>query len=217
MAFTYFFRDRFTLELIVQHVLPKLQGHRYFHIWDAGCAHGPEPYSLAMMLREHMSRFLFRNVRIYATDLDPADRFGRTITAGLYPEGEIRRVPPAIRRKYFTAAEQPGWYRVVEEIRTRITFIKHDLLCLQPVRFGFSLIVCKNVLLHFSARQRLEVVRMFYQALRPEGFLVTERTQPLPEAAGRWFAAVTAQGQLWRRVEPEASAAREAAGAERGG
>ena len=55
MAFTYFFRDLQTLELITKHVLPVLQGARYINIWDAGCAHGPEPYSLAILLRENMS------------------------------------------------------------------------------------------------------------------------------------------------------------------
>jgi len=65
MAFTYFSRDMQTLEAVVEYALPVLKGHRYIHIWDAGCAHGPEPYSLAMLIRENMGRFLFRNVRIH--------------------------------------------------------------------------------------------------------------------------------------------------------
>jgi len=53
MAFTYFFRDMQTLEMIRDYVLPALRMRRYIHIWDAGCAMGPEPYSLAIILREH--------------------------------------------------------------------------------------------------------------------------------------------------------------------
>ncbi len=41
MAFTYFFRDRQTLELIARHILPDLKRRRYINIWDAGCAMGP--------------------------------------------------------------------------------------------------------------------------------------------------------------------------------
>ena len=69
MAFTYFFRDRQTLELVVEHALPVLKRRRYINVWDAGCAMGPEPYSIAIILRENMGRFLFRNVTIYATDI----------------------------------------------------------------------------------------------------------------------------------------------------
>ncbi len=52
MAFTYFFRDLQTLHLIRDQVVPSLRTSRYIHIWDAGCAHGPEPYTLAIILRE---------------------------------------------------------------------------------------------------------------------------------------------------------------------
>lgn len=59
MAFTYFFRDMHTLNLIEQHVLPTLKTRRYLDIWDAGCAHGPEPYTLARLLHENMGSFCF--------------------------------------------------------------------------------------------------------------------------------------------------------------
>jgi chemotaxis protein methyltransferase CheR len=43
MAFTYFFRDMQTIEMIRDHVIPVLRTRRYINIWDAGCATGPEP------------------------------------------------------------------------------------------------------------------------------------------------------------------------------
>ncbi|MBW2018210.1 MAG: chemotaxis protein CheR, partial [Deltaproteobacteria bacterium] len=61
MAFTYFFRDLQTLECIRDYVLPFLRSRRYIRIWDAGCAMGPEPYSLAIIFRENMGA-TFRNV-----------------------------------------------------------------------------------------------------------------------------------------------------------
>ena len=94
MAFTFFFRDKQTLDLIVEHVLPDLKRHMYINIWDAGCAMGPEPYSLAIMLRENMGPFLFRNVHIYATDIDDSDEFGQIMARGIYPEERVKRIPP---------------------------------------------------------------------------------------------------------------------------
>jgi len=201
MAFTYFFRDKLTLELVIRHVLPTLRTQRYINIWDAGCAHGPEPYSLAIMLRESMSHMLFRNVRIYATDIDTCDQFGRIITEGLYPEDQIKRVPREIKRKYFVKSDSPGCHRLVDEIRARVSFVKHDLLSLEPVRTGFSLIVCKNVLLHFTPQQRVNVIRMFHSALRDGGFLVTEQTQKLPRENEDLFAPMITAGQIFKKVE----------------
>ena len=167
MAFTFFFRDAQTLELLIEQALPALCGQAYIRIWDAGCAHGPEAYTLAMMFRERMSDYVFRNVRIHATDVDP--QFGPQIAAGVYAEQEVKRIPYPIRYRYFQVADEPGYVQVVPEIRAKVSFCKHDLLCLTPPREDFSLVVCKNVLLHFDEARRGQVYRMFHRALRPQG------------------------------------------------
>ena len=113
MAFTYFFRDFQALEAIRCHVLPSLCNRRYIHIWDAGCAMGPEPYSLAIIIRENMGRMLFRNVRIHATDIDESGQFGEIIRRGIYPEERVKRIPRKIREKYFAECEKPGFFRIL--------------------------------------------------------------------------------------------------------
>ena len=40
----------------------------------------------------------------------------------------------------------------------------------------FSLILCKNVLLHFDYAERLKVIRMFHDSLAPGGFFAMEQT-----------------------------------------
>ena len=122
MAFTYFFRDMQTLELIATCALPVLKGYRHIDIWDAGCAHGPEPYSVAIVLRENMGTFMFRNVRIFATDIDASNRFEKIIEGGVYPEGEIKRIPPAFRERYFSETSRAGYYKLVDEIRASVSF-----------------------------------------------------------------------------------------------
>ena len=120
MAFTFFFRDSETLELAIEDALPSLRGRAFIHIWDAGCAHGPEPYTLAILLRERMSEYVFRNVQIHATDLDSSfaehGDFRRLCRSG----GKTR--PAEIFQKYFRPASQPGFVEVVPELRTKVTF-----------------------------------------------------------------------------------------------
>ena len=199
MAFTFFFRDRHTLDALLDHALPVVQGQAFIRIWDAGCAHGPEPYTLAILLRERTSDFVFRNVHIHATDVDR--QFGATIAAGIYAEQEVKRSPPDIRARHFRPAEEPGRVQVADELRRKVTFAEHDLLALRPIREDFSLIVCKNVLLHFSESQRIEVLRMFHRALRPGGLLATEPTQKMPDRLAPWFEAVSSSTQIHRRLE----------------
>ena len=188
------------LEMITEHVVPSLLGRSYPRIWDAGCAMGPEPYSLAMLFAEKMGPFAFNNLRLHATDLDEDGRFGPTIAAGVYPDEELERVPPAIRERYFEPLERPGQSRVVERVRSRIRFQRHDLLSLQPIADDFALIVCKNVLLHFSSSQRLDVIRMFHRALAPGGCLAMEQTQKLPGEMAASFQRVVPDCQLFRKV-----------------
>jgi chemotaxis protein methyltransferase CheR len=201
MAFTYFFRDMQTLETIRDHVVPYLRSRRYIHIWDAGCAMGQEPYSVAMMLRENMGHMIFRNVKIHATDIDTSNLFGEVIQAGVYPEEQVKRIPPEIFAKYFVSADKPNHFCVSEEIRKRVSYQKHDLLSFQPIRKDFLLIVCKNVLLHFKPTERIQVMQMFYDSLEDGGFLVTEQTQKIPEELEGLFEPVVSNAQLFRKMK----------------
>jgi chemotaxis protein methyltransferase CheR len=199
MAFTFFFRDQQTLDLLAEHALPVLTQNRYIRIWDAGCAMGPEPYSLAMIFREHMGKFLFRNLRISATDIDESD-FGRVIGRGVYPEEQLKRIPPDIFQRYFEPDDEPGCFRLIEEIRQAVQFQRHDLLSLQPVRADFGLIVCKNVLLHFTPEQRVAVIKMFHAALVDNGFFVTEQTQKMPPECDGLFRQLTQAAQIFQKI-----------------
>jgi chemotaxis protein methyltransferase CheR len=90
---------------------------------------------------------------------------------------------------------------VVERIRQAVTTHHHDLQKFQPVRNQFSLVVCKNVLLHFSYAERVEVIRMFHGALEPKGMLVMEHTQKMPSELTGHFVQIVADGQVFRKIE----------------
>jgi chemotaxis protein methyltransferase CheR len=199
MAFTFFFRDSQTLEMLIDQALPTLCGQAFIRIWDAGCAHGPEPYTVAMLLRERMSDHVFRNVRIHATDVET--QFGPHIAAGIYADQEVKRIPDPLRSRYFQAADQPGHVQVVDEIRAKVSFAEHDLLSLKPPREDFSLIICKNVLLHFDEAQRRHVLRMFHRSMRPGGLLAMEHTQKMPESLSSLFGPIAGYAQVFRRLD----------------
>jgi chemotaxis protein methyltransferase CheR len=199
MAFTFFFRDAQILEMLIENALPALIGQSHIRIWDAGCAHGPEPYTLAMLLREKMSDCIFHNVKIYATDVDPT--FAANVRLGIFPINELQRLPVGFFHRYFRAAAEPGYFQISEDIRSRIEFNTHDLLNLEPIREGLSLIVCKNVLLHFNETQRINVLRMFHAAMRKDGMLAMEHTQKMPEALQSLFQQAASYVQVYQKIE----------------
>jgi chemotaxis protein methyltransferase CheR len=199
MAFTFFFRDMHVLDLIRKHVISDLVGFSKSRVWDAGCAMGPEPYSLAMVFAESMGTFGFRNLRIDATDIDEGGDFQEVIARGIYPMEVLNRLPEGFLRKYFEPTGEGDLHQVREAIRSRIRFQRHDLLSLRPVGSGYHLIVCKNVLLHFQPSERTAVIRMFHGALAPGGYFATEQTQKMPDELDSMFSRVTPDGQLYMK------------------
>lgn len=199
MAFTYFFRDLQTLNAVKEHTLPQLKTRQHIDIWDAGCASGQEPYSLSMLLNESMGRMFFRNVRILATDIDESNQFENIIREGTYLREQVQRIPANFFERYFRPEEEEGRFRLCEEIRKSVTFQQHDLLSLLPPKREFGLIVCKNVLLHFTEVQRVAVLKMFHEALDQGGFLVMEQTQKLPGELNCMFEPVVSNAQLFRK------------------
>jgi chemotaxis protein methyltransferase CheR len=201
MAFTFFFRDIQILELAIRHVVPSAIGRSRIRVWDAGCAMGPELYSLAIMFAEHMGQFAFKNLTIYATDIDEQDTFGDIVRNGVYSFEELKRVPEKIFKKYFKPDGKPGFFQVIDSIRERVVFQKHDLLSLSPIGNDFSLVLCKNVLLHFQLGERIKVISMFHKTLGPTGYFATEQTQKMPPEIAPLFEQVANDGQVFRKIE----------------
>jgi len=201
VAFTFFFRDQQVRERVVEHLLPSLAGRSRPRIWDAGSAMGQEPYTLAIMLAERMGRFAYNNLRIDATDVEETGQFARIIQEGVYPRQELERLPAGILEKYFEPDGASERFRLVETVRKRVVFQRHDLLSLQEIGQGYALVLCKNVLLHFQPSERIAVLKMFHRALAPGGLFATEQTQEMPAELAPLFARVSPDAPLYRKVE----------------
>ena len=150
-------------------------------------------------MKENMGNMIFRNVKIHATDIDESGHFGDIIKKGIYPEEQVKRIPKEIFFKYFSKDGKPGVFKISEEVRKSISFQRHDLLTLTPIRKDFILILCKNVLLHFKESERIKVIKMFHDALGQEGFFVTEQTQKMPPQVAGLFEQVVSNAQIFRK------------------
>lgn len=144
---TSFFRDPQHLDALTRHVVRHDGGPVV--VWSAGCATGPEPYSIVMALDE----VGITDVRVIATDLSrPAVR--RTEEA-LYRESELRGLSAARRGRYLRR-EGTAW-RVDPAIRERVSVRHHNLLD-DPIPLGrleATAVFCRNVFLYLR-RDRID-------------------------------------------------------------
>lgn len=201
MAFTFFFRDEQSLLLAVQKLVPSIIGRRNVHILNAGCAMGMETYTFAILLSENIGKFALRNVKIHAVDIDNENvDFGKTVREGIYHKEHLQRIPADLFKKYFRPASQDGYYIISDDLRALVEFQKYDLLTLKPLREDYSLIICKNVLLHFNYHQRVEVLSMFFNMLLLGGLLVMENTQNMPDELSTKFNKIAGYVQLYEKI-----------------
>ncbi len=186
------------LEYAVDLTIKLAMGRMRIKVWDAGSALGQEPYTLAILFAERLGA-TFNNLFLDATDYDSENNFGDIVKAATYKYEELQRIPVDIFEKYFDAQEG-DMYRVCEKVRSRVFFKYHDLLSLKAIGSDYALVVCKNVLLHFQYEERIEVIKMYHQALSPGGYLAMENTQKMPVEIAHLFEQVVPDAQLYRKL-----------------
>jgi chemotaxis protein methyltransferase CheR len=207
MGATFFFRDTQTLKMIPYTLIPLIlededhRSNRNINIWSAGCANGSEPYTLAILLKEILDEEIFSRIQIYATDIDPNNRFENIIKKGSYPQDSLKKIPEKMfLNNFIKDANIQGNYLISEIIREHVTYAWHNLLSLKPIiERPFDIILCKNVLLHFTEQQSTDIIHMFYQSLSNSGFFITEQTQKLPVSSSRQFEQFISNARIYKK------------------
>jgi len=177
---TYFFREKRSLEILEQQILPELlrtraQTEKHLRIWSAGCCTGEEPYSIAMLLDQLIPDLEKWNVTILATDINP--QFLRKAAKGIYGAWSFRDTPGWIRERYFTK-RQDGRFEIQPRIRRRVTFSYLNLAedaypSLVNSTNAMDVILCRNVLMYFAQERARKVVDNLHRSLVDGGWLIT--------------------------------------------
>ena len=176
-----FFRDSSPFEQLRTLILPQLlRNNPRLNIWSAGCSHGEEPYSVAMIL-ESVSPH--HNHRILATDVDEG-ALKQARAGGPYSPAEVKNAPSTLLRKYFTSSNEG--YMVIDKIRQRVGFRQQNLLC-DEFEKGFDLIICRNVTIYFTDETKRELNKKFYHSLKDGGVLFTGGTEVMLDVASVGF------------------------------
>lgn len=180
---TSFFRESDHFAFLRETVLPALSGPR-LRVWSAACSSGEEPYTLAMVLREHLEGVDRRDVRILATDISRRmlEKAGR----GVYPREAADEVTLPAYRKYFTPLGRSGEVRVTAEVRSLVQFAYLNLLEPWPMKGRFHVIFCRNVMIYFDRPTQQELINRFYGVLDEGGYLFVGHSEGLSAITHRF-------------------------------
>ena len=177
--YTFFMREQEHLDYFRQHIIPALvarhQRDKTLAIWSAGCSSGEEPYNLSMLLFDYLGSHASEwDLRILATDI--SEQALSTARKGTYELPDT--IPNEWRRKYFTPNAN-GSYTVTNAIRNNVIFQTFNLM--DPIRFRrkFDVIFCRNVMIYFDQATKDALVRRFYDATVPGGYLLISYSENL--------------------------------------
>lgn len=204
------FRDPQVFQALRTEVMPVLASYPQINIWQAGCAHGEEVYSLAILLKECG---LYNRSQIFATDFSDAalTRAQQGIypirEARLYSENYLESGGMGSLSDWYTAGYQH--IKLNESLKERVTFANHNLVS-DGVFAEVHLILCRNVLIYFGDALQDQVIGLFRDSLVRGGYLCLGTKESL-EFSGLFndFRKLQSNLPVYRRIVRPEDAVRE--------
>jgi chemotaxis protein methyltransferase CheR len=174
---TSFFREQQHFDYLLERILPAWRAeHRPRRIWSAGCSSGEEPYTLGMLLCEHVPQL---EVRILATDLSL--RVLTRAKQARYAAQVVQDVPAPMRAKYLrrVPGAGPASFEVTSDVTALVSFARLNLMGDWPMSGPFDLILCRNVMIYFGDAMRATLACRFAELLGPGAPLMIGHAESL--------------------------------------
>ena len=178
--YTFFQRETEHFQFLEQTILPELvrrhQRDKVMAIWSAGCSSGEEPYNISMYIKDFLGPQASQwDTRLLATDI--SQKAMATAKKGIYELPDT--IPSHWKKRYFTPVRGTSQYSIAPEIRNNVIFQTFNLM--DPIKFRrkFDVIFCRNVMIYFDQPTKDALVRRFYDATVPGGYLMISHSENL--------------------------------------
>lgn len=186
---TSFFRDIHPFETLKKTVLPELierrRPQRQLNIWCAASSSGQEPYSIALLIKEHFPQLASWHVNISATDI--SQEMLQRSRAGRYSQIEVNRgLPTPLLLKWFR--QEGVHWQLDEQIRSMVSFSHLNLAMPWPVMPAWDLIFLRNVMIYFDIAVKKQILGHVARVLGQDGYLLlggSETTLSLDDSFAR--------------------------------
>lgn len=170
---TQFFREDHHFNLLRETLMPRFaeraRAGQRVRIWSAGCSSGQEPYSMAMTILDMMPDAQKYDIKILATDIDPA--ILKRAQAASYPVQELTGIAKRLHKFLDLGAAPDAPFAISDQVRALVSFGPLNLIADWPMRGSFDLIFCRNVTIYFDAETQKRLWSRFTDSLAPGGHL----------------------------------------------
>lgn len=199
---TEMFRDPGFWLSLRKNVLPILSTYPHIKIWDAGCSTGEELFSLTILLQEEG---LLEKTRIYATDIN--QKVLKRAKEGIFPASQLSANTAAYYasggKKEFSAyySSNYGSLKFSSSLIKNVIFYPHNLATDSSFN-EFHLIICRNVMIYFTAGLQEKVFGLFNRSLVRLGYLALgkKETLSMSEVSG-YFSLPDKENRIYRKTE----------------
>lgn len=200
---TSWFRDVQPFETLQQVVLPEMEKLRGspLRIWSSACSSGQEPYTISMILSEYCRKTTASRLaasQIIATDISAS--MLRQAKQAQYENVALGRGLSDERRQQFFKREGESW-RVVDEVRNRVSFREQNLLQGFSTLGKFDIIFCRNVLIYFSAERKQDILQRMALSLNRGGYLFLGASETISGYSDAYELVRTSFSTIYRRKD----------------
>lgn len=181
---THFFRNKEQFQILAEKILPEIIKSRnisekpVLRIWSAGCSTGEEPFSIAMIVYDVLSKNPGWDAEIVATDVSTQALV--TAKKGVYPVRELDYVG-----KYFIDGFMKKYCLIQDDkiiispaIKKLVDF-RYLNLIEEAYPLGFDVIFCRNVIIYFEEKTMTDILNRLYISLKDDGYFFTGGTETL--------------------------------------
>ncbi|MDX3900849.1 MAG: protein-glutamate O-methyltransferase CheR [Sphingobium sp.] len=167
-----FFRDLQVFDMLQRDILPHIherKSDRTLRIWSAGCSTGQEAYSIAMQLRRNADRWQGWRIELLASDISTA-AIARA-KSGIFSQIDVQRgLAIGDLLKWFEPVGDD--WKISDELRRMVDFRTDNLFQPGAAKGEYDLILCRNVLLYFTAERRRRVFDLLARHAHDHSVLV---------------------------------------------
>ena len=169
---TSWFRDVKPFDALRTIVLPALieqrKATRSLVIWSLACSSGQEPYSTAMVIKEHFPDLANWSIQILAGDLSPT--VVEKARQGCYSQLDVNRgLPASMLARHFD--RDGSNFRVKPDIRRWVTFREMNLAGPWPALPRPDVVFLRNVMIYLDVATRRSILAHVSGHLVPDGYL----------------------------------------------
>lgn len=197
-----FYRNPLVFDAIRTEILPKLMElRRPVRVWSAGCAHGEEAYTLAMLMEEAKVPG-----EVIATDIDPL-ALGSARMA-MFDRTAMAELPAPLIARFLKPISEvsPTTYEVDQRVRARVTFEHADLTSLgRTTTEPFDFVCCRNMLIYWNPVVQGAIFGHLLSRLHCGGWLCLGEAEWPDRTTLSWLEVVAARLRLFRHKRTEFS------------